>query len=107
MRATPAIATTLMATVAISQAQNTARQMNPAQMTMNDVELTGTLSNGFHQSGDRNSRVDGRALRRKERGQTETRCARVTESPLANNVTSQFRSISASVSQETTLSVPP
>ena len=45
--------------------------------------------------------------RRSARGAHGTSRARVTESPLANNVTSCPRSTSASVRNETTRSVPP
>src|SRR6185369_12432373 len=44
---------------------------------------------------------------RRARGHVGTRCARVTESPLANRVTSCPIATSSSVRKETTRSVPP
>ena len=73
-------------------------------MTSNSAERLKTSSSIVRWWASESLQVSSR---RRARGAQGTNVARVTESALANNVTSCPRSTSASVKNETTRSVPP
>jgi len=74
---------------------------------MDHVKLARPFDHAFEERRERHHWIDdGRAQPQRLRTNSDN-SARVFEPPLANSVTASPRSMSSSVSQETTRSVPP